>query len=72
MTENYVEHAAASGISSSNSREDSSSSSSSSSDDDVLTAFVSAIPSKGTKKEYLIRLRYFLKSSFHILLLVHT
>ena len=71
MTENYVEHAAASGISSSNSREDSSSSSSSS-DDDVLTAFVSAIPSKGTKKGYLIRLRYFLKSSFHILLLVHT
>ena len=59
VTENYVEHAAASGISSSNSREDSSSSSSGDDDDDVLTAFVSAIPSKGTKKEYLIRLRYF-------------
>jgi hypothetical protein len=28
-------------------------------DDDEFTAFVSAMPSKGTKKEYLIQLRYF-------------
>jgi hypothetical protein len=45
-TENYVEPHVTSG-------------SSISRDDDVLTAFVSAIPSKGTKKGYLIRLRYF-------------
>lgn len=55
VTENYVEHAVSGGSSSSSSREDSSSDG----DDDVFTAFVSAIPSKGTKKEYLIRLRYF-------------
>jgi hypothetical protein len=42
-TENYVGHAAHG----------------SSIHDDVLTAFVSAMPSKDTKKEYLIRLRYF-------------
>jgi hypothetical protein len=53
VTENYVEHEI-SGGSSSSSREDSSSDG-----EDVFTAFVSAIPSKGTKKEYLIRLRYF-------------
>lgn len=46
-TENYVEH------------HDAASDSSSIRDDGVLTTFVSAIPSKGTKKEYLIRLRYF-------------
>ena len=60
VTENYVKHhtAAASGISSS-SHEVSSSSSDDNNNDDVLMAFASAIPSKGTKKDYLIRLRYF-------------
>jgi hypothetical protein len=46
VTENYVEHAASGGSSNDAAAE-------------VLTAFVSTIPPKGTKKEYLIRLRYF-------------